>query len=47
MLTDIQIAQSTKLRDIKEIAKDYGIDENFLELYGNFKAKVDLEKLEN
>ena len=47
MLTDIQIAQSTKLRDIREIAKEYGIDEAFLELYGNYKAKVDLEKLEN
>lgn len=43
MLTDIQIAQSTKLRPITEIAKQAGIDEKYLEMYGNYKAKVKLE----
>ena len=47
MLTDIEIAQSTKLKDIREVAKAYGIDEDDLELYGKYKAKVDLSKYEN
>ena len=42
MLTDIQIAQSTKLRPIDEIAEQAGIDEKYLERYGNYKAKVKL-----
>ena len=42
MLTDIEIAQSTKLRPIDEIAKQAGIDEKYLEMYGNYKAKVKL-----
>ena len=42
MLTDIQIAQSIKPKKILEIAKLANIDEEYLELYGNYKAKVDL-----
>lgn len=42
MLTDIQIAQSIKPENIKEIAKAAKIDEKYLEQYGNYKAKVDL-----
>jgi formate--tetrahydrofolate ligase len=42
LLTDIEIAQSTKLRPIDEIAKQAGIDEKYLEMYGNYKAKVKL-----
>lgn len=41
MLTDIQIAQSTPLRPISDIARNAGIDENLLEPYGRYKAKLD------
>ncbi|MBE6033602.1 MAG: formate--tetrahydrofolate ligase [Clostridiales bacterium] len=39
--SDIQIAQETEAFHINEIAKTAGVDERFLELYGNYKAKVD------
>ena len=40
MLTDIEIAQSTKLRPITEIADKLGLQEDELELYGKYKAKI-------
>ena len=40
-LSDIEIAQSAKLRPITEIAKAAGIGEEHLEQYGKYKAKVD------
>ncbi|HOK79255.1 MAG TPA: formate--tetrahydrofolate ligase [bacterium] len=43
MLSDLEIAQKAKIKDIREIAESIGIDEEFLELYGNYKAKVSLE----
>lgn len=39
--TDIEIARSCEKRRITEIADLAGIDEKYLELYGNYKAKVD------
>lgn len=39
--SDIQIAQETEALHIGEIAKIAGVDEKYLELYGNHKAKVD------
>ncbi len=39
--SDIQIAQETEALHISEIAKFAGVDEKYLELYGNYKAKVD------
>lgn len=39
-LTDIEIAQKVKLKKIKEIGKKIGIKEDELELYGNYKAKL-------
>lgn len=45
--TDIQIAQEVKMANIKEIAKAAGIDEKYLEQYGNYKAKVDYSILED
>lgn len=39
--SDIQIAQETPMQNIKEIAKTTGVDEKYLELYGNYKAKID------
>ena len=40
-LSDIEIAQSAKMRPITEIAKAAGIGEDYLEQYGKYKAKVD------
>ncbi len=40
MKTDIQIAQETKMAPIKEVAKVYGIEEENLEFYGKYKAKL-------
>ena len=45
MLTDIEIAQSVTPRHVMEIAADAGIDENYIELYGRNKAKLDLSML--
>ena len=42
MKTDIEIAQSIEMQKITEIAKKAGIQEKYLEQYGNYKAKVDL-----
>ena len=39
-MTDIEIARNTKLEGIKEIAKKIEIDEEDLELYGKYKAKI-------
>ena len=41
MRSDIEIAQATPLRPIAEIARMAGIDENLLEPYGRYKAKLD------
>jgi formate--tetrahydrofolate ligase len=40
-LSDIEIAQQTKLRPITEIAEIAGIDEKYLDQYGKYKAKID------
>ena len=40
-LTDIEIAQAAQMKHIKDIAKTAGIDEEYLEQYGNYKAKID------
>lgn len=40
MLTDIEIAQQTKLRPIQDVAADIGITPDDLEFYGKYKAKV-------
>ena len=39
--TDIEIAQACEKKKITEIAKVAGIDEKYLEQYGNYKAKID------
>jgi len=41
MLTDLEIAQQADIKPIKEIAKKLNIDEDDLEFYGKYKAKVD------
>ena len=44
--SDIEIAQSVDMKHIKEIAKTAGIQEKYIEQYGNYKAKIDLSILE-
>ena len=39
MKTDIEIAQEAKLIPVTEVAKQLGIEEDELELYGKYKAK--------
>lgn len=46
MLSDLEIAQSAHLKPITEIAKSLGLDEDDIELYGKYKAKVSLQVLE-
>ncbi|MCD7803761.1 MAG: formate--tetrahydrofolate ligase [Oscillospiraceae bacterium] len=41
MKTDIEIAQESQMLPITEVAKIAGIDENSIEQYGKYKAKVD------
>ena len=45
--SDIEIAQSTEIKPIEEIAGKLGIGREDLELYGNYKAKVNYNILEN
>ena len=45
MMTDIEIAQSVTPKHILDIARDAGIDEKYIELYGKNKAKLDLSLL--
>ena len=45
MKTDVQIAQEAKMIAITEVAKNLGIREDELELYGKYKAKVSLDVL--
>ncbi len=42
-MTDIEIARSVKLEKITRIAEKYGIDEDYLEVYGKYKAKISPE----
>ena len=46
MKTDIEIAQSTQMRHIADIAKTAGVDEEYLEFYGKYKAKIDYRLLQ-
>ena len=39
-MTDIEIARNTKLDNITEISKELNIDDESLELYGKYKAKI-------
>lgn len=45
MLTDIQIAESCKMKDVREIAAKLGLSEDNLELYGRYKAKINLKEV--
>ena len=43
MKSDIQISQEAELRRIRDVAENYGIQEDELELYGKYKAKLSRE----
>ena len=45
-LTDIEIAQACQMKNIRDISVVAGVDEKYLELYGNYKAKVDYKLLD-
>ena len=45
--SDIEIAQSSKMLPIFEVAKRAGISEDLLEPYGRYKAKLDARALED
>ncbi len=45
MKTDIEIAQSAKMQPIADIAKAAGIDDKYLDLYGKYKAKINISLL--
>lgn len=42
MKSDIEIAQSVVMKPILEVAEEIGLEEQYLEQYGTYKAKVDL-----
>src|SRR5947209_13452199 len=44
--TDIAIAQAAKLRPVADIAAELGLDDEEMELYGKYKAKVRLAALD-
>lgn len=43
MLTDLEIAQQAQMKPIGDIAAMLGIGDDYIELYGNYKAKVSLD----
>lgn len=45
MRSDIEIARSIEMKNIAEVAKEYGIDADDLEMYGKYKAKLSEEFL--
>ena len=45
MRSDIEIADSVELSEIREIAEKAGIQEKYVENYGRYKAKIDLSYL--
>ena len=46
-MTDIEIAQSAKMLPIQAVAEKAGINEDLLEYYGKYKAKLDITSLKD
>ena len=46
-MSDIEIARSAKLKNILEVAKDLRIEEDNVELYGKYKAKINYQNIES
>ena len=47
MKSDIEIAQETKIKPISEIAECLGIPEEYMEMYGKYKAKINYNMLKD
>ncbi|HLD35709.1 MAG TPA: formate--tetrahydrofolate ligase [Planctomycetota bacterium] len=47
MPSDIEIAQAAKIKPITEVAKEWGIKDKYLEMYGPYKAKISLDIMED
>ena len=45
--SDIEIAQETEMMPIEDVASKLGLTRNDIELYGNYKAKIDYGKFAN
>lgn len=45
--SDIEIAQENQAQHIRKIASEVGVDEKYLEQYGNTKAKIDYNMLDD
>ena len=43
--SDIEIAQACEMKPIRDIAASVGVEEDYLEYYGKYKAKIDLKLL--
>ena len=46
MKTDLKIAQENQMKSIVEIAKQIGLDEKDINQYGRYKAKINMNKIE-
>ena len=44
--SDIEIAQEATLKPIVDVAKDIGLSEDDIDLYGKYKAKIHLDVLD-
>lgn len=47
MMTDIEIAQGANMLPIEEIAEKIGLSRKEISLYGDYKAKIDLNKIKD
>lgn len=45
-MTDLQIAKKIKLEHISKIAEKFGLDEEQIEMYGKYKAKIPLDAID-
>ena len=46
MLSDLEIAQLAEIKKIKDIAAKVNLSEEDLELYGNYKAKINIDNID-
>ncbi len=46
-MTDLEIAKSAKLKNISEVISKFNIDEDYVEQYGKYKAKLNIKLLDD
>lgn len=46
-MEDIEIARNSKLENIVKVAQDIGIDQEYIEQYGKYKAKISINLMED